>query len=712
MALNGYWGQWGFERLADYCDTGVEYVSLAFVNVAPEHGNGYPGTNFAGHCGGGVYTAPNGEPSDLLSECQILKEDIPKCKEKGVTILLSIGGVFNEDTSNYEVSSVENGVDFADFLYGAFGPYNPDWEGPRPFDLDEDNHTSVDGFDLDIEHDIDNEPYIALVERLREHDPSLFFSSAPQCPPEDRYFYMKDLFEAVHFDALFVQFYNNPRCNAAGNGFNYEEWEAILADSEYNQDTRLFVGLPARLDAGGGYVSPSNIEDIICEHRDSPNWGGISLWDLTRGASNFMLDGRTFNEHVLEALDSNCGVEPTTTTTSVLSTTTATTTTTSASSTATITTMTTSAAVTTTTTSSSSSSSSSPSSSPSSTSSSASLSSSYSSSSAVVTTASSSASSTLDVVTSTSSTTTSSPSSVANGVTSTTSHHTFTTGWSNSTTTTSHGATITTSYDATITSATDDVSMTTSTHFTTKTYTVTDCPPYVVDCPAGGYVTTVVVPVYTTVCPVTEVEPTPTGVPCEGDCPGHDDGEDDDHEGGDDGHEDGGDEDDEDCDEDIPDEGDDGSEEPECPGGSHCPETPEQPEHPETPEQPEHPETPEQPEHPETPEQPEHPETPEQPEHPETPEHPEHPEQPEHPETPEQPEYPVCPGPNCPGSPTTIATFTHPPVGTAPGPIATWTSTLPHGEEPTAPIVPGAASGVSVGMSVLAAVVAIQAFVL
>lgn len=51
---------------------------------------------------------------------------------------------------------------------------------------------------------------------------------------------------------------------------------------------------------------------------------------------------------------------------------------------------------------------------------------------------------------------------------------------------------------------TNSASLTTSTVYTTHIYTVTKCPPSVTNCPAGGYVTTEVVALYTTVCPMTE----------------------------------------------------------------------------------------------------------------------------------------------------------------------------------------------------------------
>lgn len=51
---------------------------------------------------------------------------------------------------------------------------------------------------------------------------------------------------------------------------------------------------------------------------------------------------------------------------------------------------------------------------------------------------------------------------------------------------------------------TDSPSLTTSTVYATNVYTVTKCPPSVINCPANGYVTTKTVALYTTVCPVTE----------------------------------------------------------------------------------------------------------------------------------------------------------------------------------------------------------------
>lgn len=131
-------------------------MTLSFVNQAPENTkSGYPGTNFAGHCWAGTYKNKDDVGGDLLSECWSIKEGIPYCQERGVKVLLSIGGVYNEDGGDYKVTTDQKGVDFADFLWSAFGPYDKNWNGPRPFDAnDGSTRPAIDGFDFDIEHNL------------------------------------------------------------------------------------------------------------------------------------------------------------------------------------------------------------------------------------------------------------------------------------------------------------------------------------------------------------------------------------------------------------------------------------------------------------------------------------------------------------------------------------------------------------------------------
>jgi len=105
-----------------------------------------PGSNFGNQCDGLTFTI-GGLPTQLLSGCNQLIEDIPKCQAAGKIVLLSLGGA---TPANQEIESEESAIAFADFLWGAFGPKTDDWievNGPRPFD-----DVVVDGFDFDIEH--------------------------------------------------------------------------------------------------------------------------------------------------------------------------------------------------------------------------------------------------------------------------------------------------------------------------------------------------------------------------------------------------------------------------------------------------------------------------------------------------------------------------------------------------------------------------------
>jgi chitinase len=121
------------------------------VNNSPQNGNGtgFAGTNFAAHCADTVYVK-NDRNSLLLSGCDLIKRDIKICQQMGKKVLLSIGGEFSA-TSNYTVSSVTKGEEFADFMWNAFGPLKSGYTGPRPFDVSNTDPTCVDGFDFDIE---------------------------------------------------------------------------------------------------------------------------------------------------------------------------------------------------------------------------------------------------------------------------------------------------------------------------------------------------------------------------------------------------------------------------------------------------------------------------------------------------------------------------------------------------------------------------------
>lgn len=129
------------QRLSHFCqETELDIINLSFITGYPSSVGGWPGSNFGNQCDGTVYPG-----SQLLSGCHQIWEDIPVCKAMGKTVMLSIGGA----TATQALTSDDEAVWFADFLWYSFGPQNELYTNsyPRPF-LD----NSVDGFDFDIEH--------------------------------------------------------------------------------------------------------------------------------------------------------------------------------------------------------------------------------------------------------------------------------------------------------------------------------------------------------------------------------------------------------------------------------------------------------------------------------------------------------------------------------------------------------------------------------
>lgn len=461
-----------------------------------------------------------------------------------------------------------------------------------------------------------------MINELRRLKSDVIITGAPQCPTRDEYFYMKEMIDKAKFDALFIQFYNNGYCDAiedpdvSWDKFNYDEWVDIVEDSTASKSAKIYVGLPASDDAAGsGYIEPEALKALVCKLKDKPHFAGISLWDLTRGASN-IIDGKTYNQHAVDALEYGCDPIPTTTTSAISSTTE--TSSTESTTTSDVSTTTTSDASTTTsdasTTSDTSTTETATSSETTASSETSTIASSETTSSEASTSdASTDASSTTETATGTttdatdSSTATTDASTTSTDVSSTETSSVATdsatgitetsTGTDASVTGTSSAATdssattdaSTASTDSTeinTATATDDttlttdtasesvptalpvtystfhgwnttwttrttqtqtygnpgtrsstlipgqtttkcstegqasvtrsatVSMTTSTVCTTRVHTLTKCPPEVVDCPAGGYITTETIPLYTTVCPVTaKATPTQYAVP-------------------------------------------------------------------------------------------------------------------------------------------------------------------------------------------------------
>ncbi|CRK43154.1 hypothetical protein BN1723_019119, partial [Verticillium longisporum] len=148
-----------------------------------------------------------------------------------------------------------------------------------------------------------------MVEVLRGLNPGYYITAAPQCPTSDEYFQLKELVYAAQFDALFIQFYNNPGCQASDD-INFDDWLRVLSETDQSKDADIFIGLLASPAAGGsGYVDSEQVKEIVCALKDKSQFGGLSFWDATRGAQN-VIDGKNFNEHAADALEFGCDSAP------------------------------------------------------------------------------------------------------------------------------------------------------------------------------------------------------------------------------------------------------------------------------------------------------------------------------------------------------------------------------------------------------------------
>ncbi|KAK4849463.1 hypothetical protein QYF36_025070 [Acer negundo] len=207
-----YWGQDEREgSITDTCNSGkYQIVNIAFLST---FGNGQtPRINLAGHC----------EPAS--NGCQKVSNGIKICQNKGVKVMLSIGG----GAGSYSLSSADDARSVADYLWNNFlgGQSNS-----RPL-----GDAGLDGIDFDIEKGL--------------------------------------------FDYVWVQFYNNPPCEYISSNPNkfknsWNQWTSSIKAEKF------YVGLPAsRAAAGDGYV-PTNvlISEVLPFVKSNSKYGGIMLWD-------------------------------------------------------------------------------------------------------------------------------------------------------------------------------------------------------------------------------------------------------------------------------------------------------------------------------------------------------------------------------------------------------------------------------------------------
>ncbi|XP_052171183.1 acidic endochitinase-like [Diospyros lotus] len=251
--ISVYWGQNGGEgSLADACASGnYGIVNLAFLTT---FGNGQtPVLNLAGHC------------DPFSGTCTGLSNDIKACQDRGIKVLLSIGGA----TGGYTLTSADDARSVADYLWNN---YLGGQSSSRPL-----GDAVLDGIDFDIEGGT-TEHWDELAKALASFNQGkkVYLAAAPQCPFPDKW--LNGALNTGLFNYVQVQFYNNPSCQYSGNADNlknsWNQWTSIQAE-------QVFLGLPAApAAAGSGYIPPDVlVSDVLPTIKSSPKYGGVMLWN-------------------------------------------------------------------------------------------------------------------------------------------------------------------------------------------------------------------------------------------------------------------------------------------------------------------------------------------------------------------------------------------------------------------------------------------------
>ncbi|KAJ7551366.1 hypothetical protein O6H91_06G011900 [Diphasiastrum complanatum] len=262
-----YWGQGDKEgSLADACNTGnYGVIIMAFLN---NFGGGQsPGLDLAGHC-----DPPSGG-------CTTLSTDIHTCQQKGVKILLSLGGADGQ----YGMGSQKEADSLAQYLWHNFLGGT---SSHRPL-----GEAVLDGIDFDIEKGNGLQSYAQLAQSIRKltkgKSKHYYLSAAPQCLFPDAYVGPgKGLaLQTGLFDYVWVQFYNNPPCNFNPNA-NRDQSSGLAAWNKWVQHTpaeKIFLGLLVSPSATDNGFIPSDvlISSILPHIRSSSKYGGVMFWDFS-----------------------------------------------------------------------------------------------------------------------------------------------------------------------------------------------------------------------------------------------------------------------------------------------------------------------------------------------------------------------------------------------------------------------------------------------
>ncbi|KAJ1841744.1 Chitinase 2, partial [Coemansia sp. RSA 2703] len=238
-----------------------------------------------------------------MLDCTTLAPQIQACQEKGIKILMSMGGA----TGAYSMKDNTTAETYAQTVVDTFLGGNSS-EVERPF-----GEAVLDGVDLDIEGGGDT-GYAEFSNKLREISPDSLITAAPQCAFPDAM--LGNALDNGWVDAVFIQFYNN-FCNAGTENFNFDTWADWAKTTSKNPDVKLYIGSPAcEACASTGYLGADKLGEVYNSVKGSNGdvLGGIMLWDA--GAAYYSESGGTpiaqqLKQDVLETTNSGqASVEP------------------------------------------------------------------------------------------------------------------------------------------------------------------------------------------------------------------------------------------------------------------------------------------------------------------------------------------------------------------------------------------------------------------
>lgn len=298
--INRYWGQNSYgashhnqetawqQRLAHYCkDSVIDVLPIAFLTSFYGEGD-LPFINLGNICNSGNNAKFAG--TELL-DCSFLASDIKKCQAAGKIVTLSIGGA---NSGNVGFQNDTQATQYAQVIWDIF---LGGMSSTRPFGT-----AVLDGIDMDIEGGSQT-GYAAFLKELRKlmdaSEKQFYLTAAPQCVFPDAN--LGDTLNAVGFDVVFVQFYNN-WCGLQNynnpDAWNFGTWDNWAKTVSPNRDVKIYIGAPASSSAGNGYVNASILSTIIQETMTQySSFGGVMLWDASQAYAN-----NRFDESVKNAL--------------------------------------------------------------------------------------------------------------------------------------------------------------------------------------------------------------------------------------------------------------------------------------------------------------------------------------------------------------------------------------------------------------------------